>query len=364
MLAWQATPRRWRCPASATHALPVKAAAVPDADTTPTWRYGDIRSRLVAAARAAEAVAPVRSASRHMGPYDGSLNDCEATAPTPASTHSVCTPAPNAADWIAAPSSPVSAFRATIEYVTPASLYEPCGVDGDRAGGGAQQDPLDRRRPGPDRDRDVGAVQPRLEAARIAPQVDALHLDSGPDRAGERRTGRPGDEERQAGLHGGVLHSAGAPAQRATVRRGPATGLDVEPEPAGDGVEVVRTHSPSQRARRRGRHPAPEGAGRRGLRVDHCDELEICAAERHDPVGRAPAGMAAAGRDRKPELLRRGRRRIQVAGRDQQMVDVHTGHAVTAASSPACSSPGRRCEPMNRAAPTTISAPHRAKPSS
>src|SRR6185312_7277033 len=197
MLAWQATPRRWRCPASATHALPVKAAAVPDADTTPTWRYGDIRSRLVAAARAAEAVAPVRSASRHIGPYDGSLNDCEATAPTPASTHRVCTPARNAADWIAAPSSPVSASRATIEYVTGTSLPERPGVDRDRACGGAQDDPLDGRRAGPHRDRKRGAIQPPRQPAGVASQVDALDLDAGAARTRKRRARLPGDEEGQ-----------------------------------------------------------------------------------------------------------------------------------------------------------------------
>ena len=83
--------------------------AVPDAATTPTWRYG---GHAVAPRGAAQRLRrrsqPVRSASRHSGPYAGSVNDCVTTAPTPASTQSVPTPAQNAADWIAAPSSPVS----------------------------------------------------------------------------------------------------------------------------------------------------------------------------------------------------------------------------------------------------------------
>ena len=74
-----------------------------------------MRSRRVAPRSASAAVAPVRSASRHSGPYAGSVNDCVATAPTPASTQSVPDPAANAADWMAAPSSPVPASRATME---------------------------------------------------------------------------------------------------------------------------------------------------------------------------------------------------------------------------------------------------------
>src|SRR6185312_2201767 len=365
MLAWQATPRRWRCPASATHALPVKAAAVPDADTTPTWRYGDIRSRLVAAARAAEAVAPVRSASRHIGPYDGSLNDCEATAPTPASTHSVCAPARNAADWIAAPSSPVSASRATIEYVTGASLPERRRVDRDGARGGAQDDALDRRRAGPHRHRDPGAAEPRPQPAGVASHLDPLDLQACAARARERAARLPGDEERQARLRRGVLDTGGAPAQRAAVGRLPRARHDGEAEPARGRIEVTRTHGPAHRPGRRGRHPAPEPARRRLGRFDDGDELEVGVAQWDDPVGRAPAGVAAAGRDREPEALGRGRRRIEVGRRDQQVVDGDAAHAATvaAASSPAASRPGRRCDAMNRAAPTRISPPQSVNPS-
>ena len=45
------------------------------------------------------------------------MNDCVATAPTPASAHETPDPTENACDWTATPSSPVAGSRATIEYV-------------------------------------------------------------------------------------------------------------------------------------------------------------------------------------------------------------------------------------------------------
>ena len=43
------------------------------------------------------------------------MNDCVATAPTPASAHGTWEPTENQCDWTATPSSPVAASRATIE---------------------------------------------------------------------------------------------------------------------------------------------------------------------------------------------------------------------------------------------------------
>ena len=55
----------------------------------------------------------------------------------------------------------------------------------------------------------------------VAPQVDALDLDAGAARAGERRARLPGDEERHVRLHRRVLDARGAPAQCAAVGRLP-----------------------------------------------------------------------------------------------------------------------------------------------
>ncbi len=43
------------------------------------------------------------------------MNDCVATAPTPASAHVTPDPTENACDWTATPISPVAGSRATIE---------------------------------------------------------------------------------------------------------------------------------------------------------------------------------------------------------------------------------------------------------
>ncbi len=58
---------------------------------------------------------PARISWRPSGPYAGSMNDCVATAPTPASAHDTFEPTEN--QWLctATPSSPVAGSRATIE---------------------------------------------------------------------------------------------------------------------------------------------------------------------------------------------------------------------------------------------------------
>src|SRR5205085_12265270 len=50
-------------------------------------------------------------------PYEGSMKDCVATAPTPASAQATFEPTENQCDCTATPSSPVCGSRATIEKV-------------------------------------------------------------------------------------------------------------------------------------------------------------------------------------------------------------------------------------------------------
>ncbi len=59
----------------------------------------------------------------------------------------------------------------------------------------------------------------------------------------------------------------------------------------------MRANGPAERLGQLGVHPgnpAPERALRGFGLVDHRDQLEIGLAERHDPVGGAPAGVTAA----------------------------------------------------------------------
>ena len=61
------------------------------------------------------AVRPAFMRARPFGPYEGSTNDCVATAPTPASAQVTLPPTENQWLWTATPISPVAASRATIE---------------------------------------------------------------------------------------------------------------------------------------------------------------------------------------------------------------------------------------------------------
>ena len=122
MFAWQA-----QCVAGGV-ARPPGCSPRPVWTATPPRRVDDAdlahRGERVAAQHAAERGArrPRRRRSRSSacGPWAGSTTDCVATAPTPGRAQVQIEPTENQCDCTAAPSSPVSGSRATIEYV-------PCG---------------------------------------------------------------------------------------------------------------------------------------------------------------------------------------------------------------------------------------------
>src|SRR5688500_14349487 len=96
---------------------PVNVATPPFTSTIPTSRTARLSSAARSAARASGADLPARMSASPSGPYDGSTNDCVATAPTPASAQGTTAPTEN--QWLctATPMSPVAGSRATIEYV-------------------------------------------------------------------------------------------------------------------------------------------------------------------------------------------------------------------------------------------------------
>ena len=95
---------------------PVATATPPRASTIPTWRTA--RQRVGGEQRVERllrAASPASSRSSAFGPCAGSTTDCVATAPTPGRAQVQSEPTLNQCDWTAAPSSPVSGSRATIE---------------------------------------------------------------------------------------------------------------------------------------------------------------------------------------------------------------------------------------------------------
>jgi hypothetical protein len=141
------------------------------------------------------------------------------------------------------------------------------------------------------------------------------------------RSALPLDEEGKRGLGGGLLDPGQSPAQGVTASLSCA-GRHVEAEAPRDLVEPLRPDRPAERRRDRGRglgDPAPERALRGFGRVDDRDQLEVGAAERHDPVGGAPARVTAAldRRQAVPRLdLAPGCR--EIGNRDQYVVEVQS----------------------------------------
>ena len=115
MLAWQLQLAPVASPAWAMQSGPVETATPPRASTTPTWRTAASGSASSSACSASAADSPRSSRSSAFGPCAGSTTDCVATAPTPGRAHVHSEPTLNQCDWTAAPSSPVSGSRATIE---------------------------------------------------------------------------------------------------------------------------------------------------------------------------------------------------------------------------------------------------------
>src|SRR5208282_2661666 len=104
-------------PASGISFAPVKHATFPWESTMATCRESAWGSTASNARSASFALLPARSRSSPSWPYPGSMNDCVAIAPTPASAHVTSAPTANQCDCTATPRSPVCGSRATIENV-------------------------------------------------------------------------------------------------------------------------------------------------------------------------------------------------------------------------------------------------------
>src|SRR5215207_8546689 len=114
---------------------------------------------------------------------------------------------------------------------------------------------------------------------------------------GKSRPPPPLDEERKRRLGGSLLDPSQPPAQELAVPGDPRASRNRQVEPTGDVVEVGRPDRPTERPREVGMRrsdPAPERALCGLGLVDDRDQLEIRLTERHDPVGRPPAGVTAA----------------------------------------------------------------------
>ena len=96
---------------------PVWTATRPAASTMPTWRTAASSSGPSSAASASGAASPAASRSSPCGPWPGSTTDCVATAPIPGRAQMQSEPTENQCECTAAPCSPVSGSKATIEYV-------------------------------------------------------------------------------------------------------------------------------------------------------------------------------------------------------------------------------------------------------
>ena len=117
MFAWQAqcAPVTW--PASGMQPAPVWTATRPLGVDHADLAHRDERVAGEHAAQAACGALARLQAVERVRPCAGSTTDCVATAPTPGRVHVQSEPTENQWDWTAAPSSPVSGSRATIEYV-------------------------------------------------------------------------------------------------------------------------------------------------------------------------------------------------------------------------------------------------------
>jgi hypothetical protein len=86
----------------------------------------------------------------------------------------------------------------------------------------------------------------------------------------------------------------------------------------------TRTAQPSGSAKS-GDAWATQALCRLGL-VDGCDQLEVCLAKRHDPVGRPPARVPAAlERGQAVAFLELAPGRREVGHGDQDVVELHRG---------------------------------------
>ena len=99
----------------------------------------------------------------------------------------------------------------------------------------------------------------------------------------------------------------------------------VQPESGGDRVQVVCAHCPAERLEPALglEYPACERASRGLGLVDDGDQLEVRVAERHDPVGRTPAGMAAARSALEPVVPNQlAGRRLEIRNGEDDVVEL------------------------------------------
>ena len=117
MFAWQLHVAPVASPAWAMQSGPVATATPPRASTIADLAHRRAAGRRRAAPSSASRArtSPPSSRSSAFGPCAGSTTDCVATAPTPGRAQVQSEPTLNQCDWTAAPSSPVSGSRATIE---------------------------------------------------------------------------------------------------------------------------------------------------------------------------------------------------------------------------------------------------------
>lgn len=153
-------------------------------------------------------------------------------------------------------------------------------------------------------DRKLLSSEPLAEAVGITRDLDPRDAKrpnsvTGPLSAGmQTRRNVPGQEERQPRRTALVIDRGRMPANDPTVGPGSRTSLDLEPEPSGDRVELVRRQRECEPAPacRRPLEDALAEPGPRGLcLIDRRDELQILLPQRHDPIRRPPSLVPAAG---------------------------------------------------------------------
>ena len=115
MLAWAETCSPVASPAHGMQSAPVWTATRPAASTIATWRTAASASEPSRASSAPAAVVPAARRSSPCGPWAGSTTDCVATAPTPGRAQVQSEPTENQCECTAAPCSPLSGSKATIE---------------------------------------------------------------------------------------------------------------------------------------------------------------------------------------------------------------------------------------------------------
>ena len=152
----------------------------------------------------------------------------------------------------------------------------------------------------------------------------------------QRRPVSPLDEEWEGGLGSGLLDAREPPPQELGIPAHPRTGGHGQVEPSGDLVERIRPYGPAKQAgdgRLRCRDPSSEGALRGHGLVGDRDQFQIGLTERHDHVGRAPAGVTTAlKRGEAVPLVDLLRRCGKVGHCDQYVVELQTaslGEVVT-----------------------------------